>query len=478
MTCNHPSSFTMKFPWPLPVDTCARALALSAACFLAACGGSATSDDALPAGDASPHPQDAASSPDSPTDADAGTPPPDSATPEADSPDAPPLDPDAGDAASDADDPPPPKPGCVDPAKVGLVKWGDMHVHSTYSDGDFTPPVMMQAAKDLDADFVWITDHSKSFQQNGDGPLTAQEFADCMSDAAAKSTDSFLARCGIEWRLGYLSNDEKWHGVMLGMTPAQFPGHFNVESYTNWDKYLADMDGAGTVALITHPTGPANWTLGKDPGRNTDPDANGELDVYELNGDGTVVERINYFFDWLSAGWRVSPVYDTDMHHSKWTGNEGPKCAGAWIRDGTWSGSQWPALRDAMRAHRTFANFPGKAKNWIRLVSLTSGGQPECLMGSSLPAQSDPLRLEVTANAASKKWHFRLFTNHKSNYGNPAASAAPADTSLVNGSEQRWRPTLDPTGLRWIAVVATLSPDPPTADDVWLVSAPLWLEAP
>jgi hypothetical protein len=381
---------------------------------------------------------------------------------------------DAGQDVSDGGDVPN-KPGCVDPTTIGLVKWGDMHVHSTNSDGDFAPSVMMQAAKDQGADFVWITDHSQSFEQSGSGPLTPGEFASCMSSGAAKTTASFLARCGIEWRLGYQSQDEKWHGVMLGMTPDQFPGRFAVESYTNWDEYLADMDGAGTVALITHPTGPANWTLGKDPGRNTDPEANGELDVYELNGEGTVVSRINYFFDWLNAGWKVSPVYDTDMHHSKWAGVEGPKTAGVWIKDGTWSGNQWPALRVAMRAHRTFANYPGQAKNYIRLVSLDAGGEPECMMGSTLPATVEPLRLEITVNASQKQWHFRLFTNQKSAFGTPVASAAPADTTLVDGEEQRWRPTIDTSGVKWIAVVATRGPDAPANDNVWLVSAPLWL---
>jgi hypothetical protein len=206
------------------------------------------------------------------------------------------------------------------------------------------------------------------------------------------------------------------------------------------------QEGAGTVALITRPTGPANWTLGKDPGRNTDPEANGELDVYELDGEGTVVSRINYFFDWLNAGWKVSPVYDTDMHHSKWAGVEGPKTAGAWTKDGTWSGNQWPALRVAMRAHRTFANYPGKAKNYIRLVSLDAGGEPECMMGSTLPTTGEPLRLEITVSASQKQWHFRLFTNQKSAFGTPAASAAPADTTLVDGKEQRWRPTIDTSG--------------------------------
>jgi hypothetical protein len=67
-----------------------------------------------------------------------------------------------------------------------------LHVHSTYSDGEFTLPALKQIFLNEGCSVVGITDHDDHF----DGP----KLADYIGECASLSDGKFLFLCGLEYR--------------------------------------------------------------------------------------------------------------------------------------------------------------------------------------------------------------------------------------------------------------------------------------
>jgi hypothetical protein len=462
--------------------------------------GPARPDEAAIAAEASMHvdapppdtspPRDASAPLDAPDMIDAGARPDDAGMPDA---------PDARlprDAGSDVrPDPPPPRRYWwdnerIDPDLVPDPIWGDGHVHSDFSgDGHHPALAMMNRAKELGADFVWITDHTQT--PSNPGGVSAAEFGACSARGRDATDGDRFAGCGVEYRLGYVRANgsrvfEAWHQIVHDIAPGEFGEVLNVQGYTSWPAYQRDLARTQAYAVITHPSGPTPWFDDDDAAfRDTDPSNHPNTELIELNGGdddarngNNQVDGINAYLRFLGERWQVSPVWDSDMHHF-YPGPERAKGYGTWVDRRQWRPDSFRAvLRAAARRHVSFANHPGDERNWIRMVSLApSGGAPEAMMGSTLPPRPT-LRLRVRANIdrGRERWTFRLYTNRDARFDSPARAAGAAATEAVDdGRAQQWEPTLDTTGLHWVVAYASADDGPPGPATQYLVSAPIWL---
>lgn len=216
---------------------------------------------------------------------------------------------------------------------------GDHHDHTSISDGEGTPADAFKSAKTHKLDYLIITDHVAK--------ITAGEWSTC--NAAAKAADapgSFLAACG--W--------ENWIGPGLGHANVLFSSSLtavpNAASYASWYSDLAACSGC--IGQINHPASDrfpwVSFALNTKAASN--------LALYELNGGGTLAEKITKYAAALDAGWRLAPVWNSDTHSANWG-------AGA-VRSGFWVPARDRAsLIAAMRERRSFAASDRDAALWV-----------------------------------------------------------------------------------------------------------------
>ncbi|HQP37310.1 MAG TPA: hypothetical protein PLI95_19130, partial [Polyangiaceae bacterium] len=69
--------------------------------------------------------------------------------------------------------------------------WGNLHAHTSYSDGEKTPKIAFEHAKAAGLDFMWITEHK--------GQMSPTQWTSCKTMADNANVDgTFTAGCGYE----------------------------------------------------------------------------------------------------------------------------------------------------------------------------------------------------------------------------------------------------------------------------------------
>ena len=107
-----------------------------------------------------------------------------------------------------------------------------LHVHSTYSDGEFTLSALKQLFLDEGCSVVGISDHDDHFDR--------AKLADYISECAALSDDTFLFLCGLEYRC-----EQEMHILGFGCeTLAQ------TQDPQGIIRHIEEHDG---LAVIAHP---------------------------------------------------------------------------------------------------------------------------------------------------------------------------------------------------------------------------------
>jgi hypothetical protein len=120
--------------------------------------------------------------------------------------------------------------------KPGRFWKGNLHTHSTRSDGKLTPPEVIAAYRGRGYDFVAVTDH---FMERFGYPVV---------DTASYRTETFTTLLGAELHGPRLTYGEQWHLLAVGLPP-DFPG-FPGESGPAIARRAAD---AGAYVAIAHP---------------------------------------------------------------------------------------------------------------------------------------------------------------------------------------------------------------------------------
>lgn len=225
-------------------------------------------------------------------------------------------------------------PGCAH----DTIYWGDVHGHTSLSDGKGTPAEYFAYARDVaKLDFAIVTDHDF-----GHGPKWHMPPEDWLAiqDAASASTadHQFVAIAGYEWTSQskyWTEKDRREPGLDLPFDgPARFYNHKNVyfpgpvesiypahdPAYASPDQLAAAVRAAGGLIHNNHPSAGAEgrdqWSY--DP-RFSSVIANTEIapDIIRYDGQRfeTNIEKTIWAF--LDAGGRTGFVGGSDTHEGQ-----------------------------------------------------------------------------------------------------------------------------------------------------------------
>src|ERR1051325_3283771 len=109
---------------------------------------------------------------------------------------------------------------------------GAIHIHSTYSDGEFTLAQLRDVYLASGCDFVCMTDHAEFFD--------ADKLAAYTDECRALSDDRFRFIAGLEYTC-----DNRMHVLGFGVT--------SLVATTNPQEVIRHIKGAGGIAVIAHP---------------------------------------------------------------------------------------------------------------------------------------------------------------------------------------------------------------------------------
>ena len=226
--------------------------------------------------------------------------------------------------------------------------YGNLHSHTSYSDGVLTPVDAYQYARDsADLDFLAVTDHLHLLDTN--------EFVH-MQNMATQSTvnGSFVAIYGYEWT-------------------SNVYGHVNVYNTTEMTPISTYYDWSGFINWLTDR--PNAFTQFNHPGRNVAFNNWNNFDYVDEVTDSSfsliefqnVQQATDYYELALNKGWHLSPVWNQDNHAADW-GNKNNGRAGVWASDLTAN-----SIFEAIRAGRTVATMDKNASVWIEVFGNSMG---------------------------------------------------------------------------------------------------------
>jgi hypothetical protein len=191
--------------------------------------------------------------------------------------------------------------------RPGRFYKGNLHLHSTRSDGELEPGVVIAAYRERGYDFVALTDH---FLPRFDFPIV---------DTSEWRTPEFTTLFGAELHARGMENGEPWHILAVGL-PLDFAP--NAQGETG-PQLAARAAGAGAYVAIAHPA----WSaLSEADARSLD--AAHAVEVYNTGceveserGDSWELTDIL-----LNQGRRVLVCATDDAHFHGW-----PDAFGGWV---------------------------------------------------------------------------------------------------------------------------------------------------
>ncbi len=250
--------------------------------------------------------------------------------------------------------------------------WGNLHAHTSYSDGQLTPADAFAHARDVAGlDIQLITDHLEQLYF----PFPSDRYEKCFEQADdAYDPGFYLADCGFEYGSGFQ------------LPFFQSTGHNNVFNsfYLFAIVQLDFRDFYDSLLMCPDCVGQFNHPV-SDPLQHWNhfeyyPAVDVKMNLFEFNGGGEVWDA---FFEALDAGWHISPMYNQDNHSPDW-GTKNDRRSGFFMADLTRED-----LYQAMRDRRSFMSYDKNA-------SITMFADETCWMGSILEGYST-LPLDVEA---------------------------------------------------------------------------------
>ncbi len=232
---------------------------------------------------------------------------------------------------------------------------GDIHNHTSYSDGSGTPQQAFATAQACGLDFLALTDHSYA--------ISDPEWADTLARAEEATQDGvFVALRGFEYTQGAEGHINVYNTVRhatralvpgctyCDYTPNLEPG-VTVQGFYPWLAITGTqaVDGLGTVMQFNHP----GWMNFNDWRYHPEVE-----DVAELEevGNGWGVSYTFSYDEWIRSldyGWQVAATNNSDNHELGW-GCITPHRTGVVMPEDP--GLTKENLLAALRARRTFAS--------------------------------------------------------------------------------------------------------------------------
>jgi len=287
------------------------------------------------------------------------------------------------------------------------VYFGNLHSHTSYSDGSGTPDDAYRHAQTAGLDFLAITEHNHKSAESGaqdrrDGLLIATDPSlyagsdrSLLTAAARWSSDGrFIALYGQEFSSISSGN----HVNVFDVPKVIQAGNGQFDELLNWlaDPAHHDSTGRSAVLQLNHPRlyrgkaaygrddfgGDAQWIATMGAAACLLELLNGPA-MARQGGERPAETAFREYQYYLSLGFRVAPTGNQDNHYFTWgttTDARTGLLARALTRD---------ALLEAMRERRAYAS---EDRN-LRILFTLNGH----LMGAETPALAAASALEVKA---------------------------------------------------------------------------------
>ncbi|CAA9569027.1 MAG: Phosphoesterase PHP, N-terminal precursor [uncultured Thermomicrobiales bacterium] len=285
--------------------------------------------------------------------------------------------------------------------KPGRFFKGNLHTHSTRSDGGLSPGEVVAAYRARGYDFLSLTDH---FLEKYDFPIV---------DTTAYREDQFTTILGAELHGPTLENGDPWHILAVGL-PLDFPPPAPDET---GPAIASRAAAAGAFVGIAHP---AWYSLSLDDAL-TLADAHA-VEIYNTGCDREIDRGDSWHLTdvLLGRGKRLFAYATDDAHFG-----ERPDAFGGWVqvraerldpgdilaalKAGHFYSSQGPELRDirATGGELHVACSPAAAIHLTGRGSLRRSQHGDALEGAILPLapfRGGPCRVTVIDSAGKRAW--------------------------------------------------------------------------
>lgn len=325
--------------------------------------------------------------------------------------------------------------------------FGDLHTHTSYSDGRGTPEDAFAAAKAAGADFMATTDHHSM--------LTAEEWMNTLQWAEEYTSADFVAMAGYEYGMAGIGEINVFNTADIPLVEQKLWGCYwngtRKEALPTFYDWLSQQLGA--IGHWNHPTeyvGPTNenfvnyayWTEARDL----------SMGIIELWND------VNYEASYimaLDAGWHVMPAANSDTHSEDWI-------SGSELRTVLFAPSLTPTdLYEAMTASRGYAT---QDKNLC--IYYTLNGE---IMGSVLSSSTSIYTASIHIEDPDDNPSDAItLVEIVSDGGNVVASLPTNDTTVD------WTVTLSSETASYYYVRVTTASDVSGGEGVTAWTAPVW----
>ena len=365
------------------------------------------------------------------------------------------------------------------------VFFGNLHGHSSYSDGLGLPGEAYDHAKGAKLDFFALTEHNHALAvgadhigigldhtlYNGPGPNAL------IAIAKAKTVNgSFIALYGQEFST--ISTGNHLNVLDVGEVITSESGRF--DKLLEFLSTRKDSDGKPCILMMNHPSNTLD-ILPKEYGRD---DFNGVQDfVKKMGAETRLIQIINgpgltpgdgipfakpdeqAFLKFLNMGFRVAPTADQDNHQKNW--GSATSARTAIIAPELTK----KALLDAIRQRHVYATEDAN----LRIVMKVNGK----LCGEILPVLPATTRLDITYDISdddepNAEYVIKVFGDSVG--GNPAAlvgsfPATKDSTGKVKGKIE----DIVFSGLpQYYFFKVTQTDEDGSEDDAW--TAPVWFQ--
>lgn len=277
---------------------------------------------------------------------------------------------------------------------------GNLHGHSTNSDGDLTPERHCHFYAEAGYDFVCLSDH---FRPNFDWPIT---------DTTAFRSEYFTTILGAELHTGALANGEIWHFLGIGL-PTDFTPPTEDETGPALAQRALD---AGAFVALAHP----EWYALTLEDALSMPEGVHAVEVF--NGTCAAVGRgegSSTLDQMLNAGRRINAIAVDDVHRYQrdalagWVmvkaASRSPEAILAALKAGAYYASTGAELHHVER-HGDFLHVECSPVDSIWLHG--RGAKSETVMGEDITRAKLPLgrfeggfaRLVICDAAGERAW--------------------------------------------------------------------------
>jgi hypothetical protein len=177
-------------------------------------------------------------------------------------------------------------------------KWfkGNLHMHTTCSDGRLDPESAREEYRKAGFDFIAVTDHW------------------FLSENVPSKDGSMLEISGVEYDTGDMINNKVFHILGIGM---ERPAFDIVDHNIPPQKIIDEIGKAGGIAILAHPA----WSV-MNPEDISKCNGISGAEIYNTvsgtdYGNGRRSDASHYFDIWADNGYMIRPFANDDSHMYK-----------------------------------------------------------------------------------------------------------------------------------------------------------------